>query len=190
MLEFNPLYYKKEQCVKISFDCFLLQLYNRFFLFVSEVLYGISYSMKAVTHSLLLPNNTLPLNKNTVVPQLLDTVAVSYDANCNQLRTSYALTLCIFVIQVTKMMKTCEKGGYQPINYQYSHNDYNITCLLLHCLFLYPVHFTFLVCLAVLWIDFSAHCFQISGFLSAVGKVLIIIFVFLFKMTKIFVYNF
>ena len=190
MLEFNPLYYKKEQCVKISFDCFLLQLYNRFFFvcFRGALRYQLLYESSHT--QLTMPNNTLPLNKNTVVPQLLDTVAVSYDANCNQLRTSYALTLCIFGIQVTKMMKTCEKGGYQPINYQYSHNDYNITCLLLHCLFLYPVHFTFLVCLAVLWIDFSAHCFQISGFLSAVGKVLIIIFVFLFKMTKIFVYNF
>ena len=71
MLKFNTLYYKKKLYGKISFNLFLLQIYNSLF-FVSEVLYESSRTpVKALlllvenTESSINPRNTkLPPNKS------------------------------------------------------------------------------------------------------------------------------
>lgn len=71
MLKFNTLYYKKKLYGKISFNPFLLQIYNSLF-FVSEVLYESSRTpVKALlllvenTESSINPRNTkLPPNKS------------------------------------------------------------------------------------------------------------------------------
>ena len=47
MFKFNPLYYKKERCMKISLDFSLLLLYYRFY---SEVLCERSCSMNEAAH--------------------------------------------------------------------------------------------------------------------------------------------